>query len=390
MRRSLGLCGVVVVLVACNDKKQPTEPEERDPDQPNVAGSVAVAALPPWFMPYVNALPIEAKPVWNVCRNNGTMHPAGTPLVVGVNCRLIEIDGYPRRYVVYVPNHPSVVQGDSVPLVVMYHGSSQSGEHFYKESAWREQADSAGFIVAYPSGLRYQLVAGNFSSKWNSYDLAAEVTALTPPGYPGGAPWPADDSTFTHRLLDDLLANAVVDTTRIHASGFSNGGSFVARLSIELFDRFASVASITSIFGQEYTPLGYVPAFFATGTLDRNGLDHINTWLTSQGLPTITEIPIDPAVLFSYAPVDTNRIATANTYDLDPDVYTTLLGANETLMQWQTPQAGNLSGNETWWGLIRGVQHEYPRGPGRRYPQNNPLGYDAPRTFWQFFRTHPK
>ena len=387
--RGVVAVAVVALSAACHDKKEPTGPDEK-PRGDGISASIAVAALPPWMPAWVAALPADARPVWNACRNAGTMNQSGTPFLVGTNCRMMRIDGYPRRYVVYVPNHPDVVAGNDVPLVVMYHGSGQSGERFHTQSAWREEADARGFIVAFPSGLQYQLLTGGITTKWNSYGLLADINpAWQPTGYPGGAPWPADDSTFTHRLLDDLIAQSNIDTMRVHASGFSNGGSMVSRLAIELSDRFASVASITSPYPKEYTPLERIPYFSGTGALDVHAIADINAHL-QVGQPAVASVPLDTATFFGYTSLAQRRDSMSATFDLDPDPTSVTTNGTWTLMKWRTPLPGNNSGNEAWWGIIRGVEHEYPRGPGRNFPSNNPLGFDAPRTFWSFFRTHPK
>jgi len=380
---------VLAAVVGCSDERQPGGPEGAAPVEP--AAAVAAAALPGWLTALLSSLPAEAKPVWQQCQAAGTMQPSGTPYVVGVNCRMIRIDGHPRRYVVYVPNHPNVAGGADVPLVVMYHGSGQNGEHFLLESGWLEQADSSGFLVAFPSGLPYFVLSeARMQTQWNSFALAADIDpAVKPAGYPALAPWPASDVPFTDSLLTDVIAHAHIDTLRIHVSGFSNGGGFVSRLAVEKGDRIASAAAITSPYVTEYTPPTLIPYFFGTGSRDSHAVDQINSLLLA-GQPAITELPLDTASLFQYASVRQRIDTMAATLDLDAGGVIVAGDPTWTLMRWTVPLPGNTAGNEAWWGIVGGLTHEYPRGPGRRLPQNNPAGFDGPRTFWAFFRTHPK
>ena len=51
-----------------------------------------------------------------------------------------------------------------------------------------------------------------------------------------------DDVGFIDNLLDSLFANYSIDTTRVYATGSSNGGMLCYRLACELSHRFAAIA----------------------------------------------------------------------------------------------------------------------------------------------------
>lgn len=70
-----------------------------------------------------------------------------------------------------------------------------------------------------------------------------------------GAPYSsdADDISFTRAILDKLEQELCVDETRIYATGFSNGGGFMSKLSCEMPDRFAAYVIIA---GAMYSPTG--------------------------------------------------------------------------------------------------------------------------------------
>ncbi len=100
-----------------------------------------------------------------------TQGAVGLAYEVGVNCRVVDVDGHPRRFVVYVPATRPVT-GPRAPVVFMFHGSSGTGEQFLKISGWREQADATGLVAVFPTGLRYRVLdSGRLSTKWNDYSL---------------------------------------------------------------------------------------------------------------------------------------------------------------------------------------------------------------------------
>ncbi len=145
---------------------------------------------------------------------------AGSAYRVGINCRVVEVDGHPREYIVYVPSRAPVT-GPRAPVVFMFHGSTGTGEQFLRISGWREQADATGLVAVFPTGLRYRVLeSGRLSTKWNSYDLASEVDlGERPRGYPESSPWPADDVGFVDAMLSDLQAQLPIDRHRVYASG---------------------------------------------------------------------------------------------------------------------------------------------------------------------------
>src|SRR4051794_36801947 len=63
---------------------------------------------------------------------------AGAPYLGGINCRTLDVDGYPRHYIVYVPPsaEAKMGSGQQVPLVLMLHGTSGDGAKFFQISGW--------------------------------------------------------------------------------------------------------------------------------------------------------------------------------------------------------------------------------------------------------------
>ena len=143
-------------------------------------------------------------------------------------------DGSLRTYVLYVPDGYSGEK--DWPLVINYHGFGvdATSEPFGQVavSAMNEIADKARFLVAYPNGLVVtDLIFGGEGTGWN---------------VPGPYSAEHDDIAFTSSLIDHIDADFNVDPSRIHATGWSNGGEMANYTACALPDRIASVAGVAS------------------------------------------------------------------------------------------------------------------------------------------------
>ena len=272
-----------------------------------------------------------------------TQGGAGTPYDAGVNCRTIQVDGFQRQYLVYVPRRHAA----RAPVVFMFHGSSGNGERFLRISGWREQADRTGLIAVFPTGLRYRMLdTGRRITKWNGYNLAANVDLNDkPPGYPAQAPWPANDVGFVDAMLGDL--GPMADARRIYASGFSNGAEFTARLAIERSDVLAAAAySAGGIYAPRPRPARKIPLWMTVGSRD----DRIGA------------LPMDPFGLLQVPLVGTMVDATLDTFGTPRRPFAVISRRRSTELRWPGFR----------FTVLAGLDHHYPDG--------------AAREFWRFFR----
>lgn len=134
------------------------------------------------------------------------------PSVVHID---IGFDGEDRSYELHVPS--SYDGRTPVPLVLNFHGLTQTGELQREQSKMDPKSDEEGFIVAYPNGV------GN---AWNS----------------GGRIADSDDVGFTRAVIEDIGARGCIDVKRVYATGMSNGGAMSHRLACEASDLIAAVA----------------------------------------------------------------------------------------------------------------------------------------------------
>jgi len=155
-------------------------------------------------------------------------------------------DGISRDYRLYVP--AGYTGQEEVPLVFNLHGFGSNAFEQQVYAAMGAVADTANFLICYPNGV------GN---AWNV-------------GWSFGST--ADDVGFLSALLDELLANYAVDSTRVYACGMSNGGFMSYVLACELNDRIAAVASVTGSMAPNYAPACQpgrpVPVMQIHGTAD--------------------------------------------------------------------------------------------------------------------------
>lgn len=300
------------------------------------------------------------------CATDGAI---GVAYAEGVNCRTVELDGHPRRFLVYVPQTASPA-GARRPVVFMFHGSSGTGEQFLGMSGWREQADATGLIAVFPTGLRYRVLdSGRLTTKWNGFELAEQIdTEELPPGSDPGAPVPADDVGFVDTMMADLRAGLPIDGRRVYASGFSNGADFTARLSIDRSDKLAAAAYSGGALPFAARTARAVPTLVTIGTDDPKIIEQVD--------PALPALPLDPVDILT-----TNGITDVlgryhATLGLDPSRYSAVAEPTSTTFRWPANRP------LFTFGMLAGVRHQYPNGA------NNPNGFAAAPAFWDFFTQH--
>ncbi|MDF0672740.1 MAG: alpha/beta hydrolase-fold protein [Nitrospira sp.] len=157
-----------------------------------------------------------------------TLLPPRVPVPSGRRTETLQVDGQERSFIVYIPE--GVRSTDKLPVVLMFHGADVANgdaEQFYNMSGWKEKADRERIVAVFPSSLQYDCVILNGEQirnqdRWN--DDKAEPC--------GATDVLADDVKFVRRLVDFLQKHYPTDPKRFYASGFSNGGSFTAKLAM--------------------------------------------------------------------------------------------------------------------------------------------------------------
>ena len=120
-------------------------------------------------------------------------------------------DGRVRAYRLYVPaNLPA---SSPAPLVVFLHGGFGDGAQAEGAYGWDAAADANGFVVLYPDGI---------SKAWNGGTCCGAPQAQD-----------IDDVGFIEDLVGHIETLLPIDTSRVFATGISNGGIMAYRLACE-------------------------------------------------------------------------------------------------------------------------------------------------------------
>lgn len=167
-------------------------------------------------------------------------------------------DGRRRHFRLFVPSGVAV-RGENVPLLVALHGGLGSSEQFAANSGFDELAESNGFIVVYPDGIRAIPERPGLQT-WNG-------------GYCCGpaADRNVDDVAYVRFLLDLLATRFDVDTGRVFAAGHSNGAIMAYRLACELSDRIVAIGVQAGSLGiDDCRPMEPVSVLHIHGLADTN------------------------------------------------------------------------------------------------------------------------
>jgi polyhydroxybutyrate depolymerase len=360
-----------------------TEPVAIEPDPPRrkrLSVRVSLLLAVALTLTTIATSPPSAAAATFTPRKACTPTPIPTPLVAGTYCRNLTVDGYTREYLLYVPRSVANRPSTSVPIVVMFHGSTGTGGQFLKISGWREKADAEGFVAAFPTGLEYFVTkdgTNRWSTKWNGYNLAEDISLTRRlPGYPATAPWPANDVSFTSKLLDDAAKVVRIDPARQYVSGFSNGGEFTNRLAIDLQDRIAAASASGGglILHPPSVPASSTPApmWLAIGSRD----DRI-----ADGIAPLTELPMDPAALLQIPLIRGTINTHAQLWGLPTTPCSVSTTTSTTTLRYCAPGKP-----EFRFTVIKDLTHHYPNGYNAT---NNPSGIRATTQVWPFYVANP-
>ncbi|MCC7143508.1 MAG: hypothetical protein IT349_15525 [Candidatus Eisenbacteria bacterium] len=285
------------------------------------------------------------------CANDGDdPSPAPESFVPGKNRFVLTVEGRERVYWVHVP--ASYTGATDVPVVVMLHGTNQTGEQFYNISGWKEVGEAEGILTVFPTALVNCIVDEGQTeelTKWNSY--------------PGTGGWehcpgatPANDELFLRGVLADLDARLAIDSARVYVVGFSNGGEMAARCAVALSDLFA--ASIACGGGGALpgsgagTPIRLLPVLLQFGNADAKLM---------RAVGATSPLPMDFTELFSTYPGLYGRVPKPyiDTFAID-EASVTVSGDSTSFVVADYVGLSGDPANVFTLVEVKGLEHEYP------------------------------
>lgn len=147
----------------------------------------------------------------------------------------------------YLVTTPTAHDGETpIPLVVAFHGLSEGAEVHALQTQLGPYGEEEGFAVAFPHGTGEPV-------RW---DTTPDREANP-------------DLVYVETVLDELEADLCIDTSRIYATGLSNGAMMSSAIACALTDRFAAVAPVAGLTDYDgCEPTRAIPIHTFHGTVD--------------------------------------------------------------------------------------------------------------------------
>jgi polyhydroxybutyrate depolymerase len=181
------------------------------------------------------------------------LDPMVPPALPGIaQSGTLEHDGLRRSWLAYVP----AARAERPALVLVLHGSRGSGERIRELTRYGFDvlAERYGFIAVYPDG---------YQAHWNDCRGGADYAANTED---------IDDVGFLGALVQRMAGEQGIDTTRVFATGLSNGGQMAYRLGLEAPELVAGIAAMAASLPVPDN-LDCTPSGRAVAALVMNGTD---------------------------------------------------------------------------------------------------------------------
>ena len=201
--------------------------------------------------------------------------------------------GLIRSYRLHLPARSD--GGSPAPLWLHVHGYTGSARHSDGWTGLSELSDREGFVLVFPQGTSFEASIGppgrsrNATiTSWNDLACSAPLQPEVPACREDANPYPCppecgtcgpcnwcschDDVGYIAALIDHLSAELCIDTDRVFASGYSNGGMFVHRLGCALGEHLAAVAPMHGYLARGFNCAAEAPGpsmLLVGGTSDR-------------------------------------------------------------------------------------------------------------------------
>jgi polyhydroxybutyrate depolymerase len=150
------------------------------------------------------------------------------------------VDGEAHKALLYTPRGAR----GPMPLLLAFHGAQYGARFVERYYGLNPVADKHHFAILYPQA---------------SHDTFWELS-----------PTQDEDVDAVRAVLDRIEKTGCIDSTRVYATGASNGGGFSARIGCELSDRLAAIAPVAGGYSAlgPCQPSRAVPVLEIHGTRD--------------------------------------------------------------------------------------------------------------------------
>ncbi|MFM7710178.1 MAG: alpha/beta hydrolase family esterase [Ferruginibacter sp.] len=273
----------------------------------------------------------------------------------------LTVDGQARRFIIYLPSGYN--NAGKMPLLFAIHGGSGTPEGMITLANFKPISEREKVVLVYPEGIQ---------NNWND-------GRPTVPNQLG-----INDVRFFDQLCAYMISNHAVDSTRMYATGISNGGFMTSRLGCELSNRIAAMAidaatiEATTI-SPNCNPGRPVPAIYIHGTAD-GFVPFTGGTMTAGGTAGGT-------VLSHFQAID--RWVTINACNSQPVVTDLPDIANDGTTIKKRVYTGGLNGSEVVSYVVLNGGHTWPQG--YQYLPESIIGktsqdMNACEVIWAFFK----
>ena len=185
------------------------------------------------------------------CQNE-QVNETSDDITTGLQTKTFFHDNLEREYLIHIPNNLDL--NLKYPIIFNFHGYGGTSDQFMINADMRNLAENENFIVIYPQGSS---LFGSKDSHWNSSKPSADNKSNT------------DDIGFIENLIDYLIETySFMDSSRIYAAGYSNGGFFSYFLACNS-QKFAAIGSVAgTMIDDSYTDCN---AQFPTAMINIHG-----------------------------------------------------------------------------------------------------------------------
>ena len=159
---------------------------------------------------------------------------------VNLSVQTLTQAGVNREYLLHIPASYDGTQ--NVPLLLNFHGGTDSARGQLSYVDMRDMADAENFMLVYP-----QAFSEGDETNWNTL-MSREISKLS-----------SDDFGFVAAIIDSVSTNYKVDTSRVYATGYSNGAGMSYALACQLSSKIAAVAPISGLMPIDATDYPCAP-----------------------------------------------------------------------------------------------------------------------------------
>lgn len=266
-------------------------------------------------------------------------------------------DKQEREYHLFVP------AGDTKkerPLVVVLHGGGGNPQNVADTTGFSELAAKEGFLVAYPAGM------GRIPT-WNAGKCCGYAQRRN-----------IDDVGFIEKMVAEIKTKHAIDSTRVYATGMSNGGMMSYRLGCELSSLFAAIAPVAGAMNVFSCQPDGRPSVFAVHALDDKHVLY-NGGVSQQGVRAMA----------GKKPESDASVGEAMQFWTKAN-YCRKFPGTENLGEVTRVRYYCAEGRHVVMNTVSGGGHSWPGGKKPREAADTPTKhFDATGEIWKFFRQHP-